>query len=238
MYTSDMSDVLIIKHVAHEGPGYLTEFFRNNAVEYRILNVDAGEHLPTSLDGISGLVFMGGPMSVNDKIRWIEPTLDLIRLAFEKDVPMLGHCLGGQLMAKALGASIHTNPVPEYGWLPAHVSNNGTARNWFGSNANKFSSFHWHGESFGIPDGASHVLSSEHCHSQAFVYGNSLAMQCHIEMTADMVRDWVDRADDSTLTTTSSIQSPREIVDNLNHKIISLHKIAETVYQFWLKGIR
>ncbi len=190
-----MSEVLIVRHVAHEGPGYLSDFFNREDVAYRVFAIDAGIPLPTSLDGISGLVFMGGPMSVNDNLSWIEPALNLIRSAFDSDVPMLGHCLGGQLMARALGATIRANPVPEYGWLPVRVSDNAIARDWFGETGMEFDGFHWHGETFDLPEGATHVLDSAFCRNLAFVYGRSLAMQCHIEMTADLVRDWVSRAD-------------------------------------------
>ncbi|MFV1997140.1 MAG: type 1 glutamine amidotransferase [Acidiferrobacterales bacterium] len=233
-----MSEVLIIKHVAHEGPGYLTDFLDKQDVAYRVFAIDAGRPLPTSLDGVSGLVLMGGPMSATDNLPWIEPTLDLIRLAFDSDLPMLGHCLGGQLMAKALGATIRTNPVPEYGWLPVRVSDNTTARDWFGEARTDFDGFHWHGETFDLPEGATHVLGSTFCRNQAFVYGSSLAMQCHIEMTADLVLDWVNRADDDTLLPAASIQSAHDILDDLDNKITLLQSNADTVYARWLGGLR
>lgn len=233
-----MSEVLIIRHVAHEGPGYLSDFFNKEDVAHRVFAIDAGIPPPTSLDGISGLVFMGGPMSVNDNLPWIEPALSLIRSAFDSDVPMLGHCLGGQLMARALGATIHANPVPEYGWLPCRVSDNATARDWFGETETKFDGFHWHGETFDLPDGATHVLDSAFCRNQAFVYGQSMAMQCHIEMTADLVRDWVNRADKDTLSPTASIQSSHDILEDLDEKITLLQSNADKVYKRWLKGLR
>lgn len=233
-----MSEVLIIRHVAHEGPGYLSDFFNKEEITYRVFAIDAGAPLPTSLDGISGLVFMGGPMSVNDNLPWIKPVLNLIRSAFDSDIPMLGHCLGGQLMARALGATIRANPVSEYGWLPVRVSNNATARDWFGNTETEFDAFHWHGETFDLPEGATHVLGNAFCRNQAFVYGHSLAMQCHIEMTADMVRDWVSRADDNTLSPAASIQSAHDILDDLDNKIALLQSNANVAYKHWLKGLR
>jgi len=233
-----MSEILIIKHVAHEGPGYLTDFFTKQDIAYRVFAIDAGIPLPASLDGVSGLVLMGGPMSANDNLPWIEPTLDLIRSAFDNDLPMLGHCLGGQLMAKALGATIRANPVPEYGWLPVQVSDNTIARDWFGDTRTEFDGFHWHGETFDLPDGATHVLGSTFCRNQAFVYGSSLAMQCHIEMTPDLVRDWVTRAGDNTLLPAASVQSRDEILEDLDNKIALLQSNADIVYKHWLKGWR
>src|SRR6185503_12178182 len=102
------------------------------------------------------------------------------------DVPVLGHCLGGQLMAKALGGSVARNPVKEIGWGRVDVLGREGER-WFGS-LNAFQSFHWHGETFTIPAGAERIASSEHCANQAFALGPHLALQCHVEMTADLVR--------------------------------------------------
>ncbi|MEE8387765.1 MAG: type 1 glutamine amidotransferase [Acidiferrobacterales bacterium] len=233
-----MSEILIIRHVAHEGPGYLADFFNKEDIAYRVFALDAGEPLSTSLDGIQGLVFMGGPMSANDNLPWIEPALTLIRNAFDSDIPMLGHCLGGQLMAKALGAAISTNPVPEYGWLPVRVADNALAHDWFGDTAKEFDAFHWHGETFDLPEGATHVLDSAHCRNQAFVFGRSLAMQFHIEMTAELARDWVGRADSKMLSPSASIQSHHDILNDLDNKITMLQSNADTIYKRWLHGLR
>ncbi len=233
-----MSEALIIRHVAHEGPGYLADFLDKQQIAYRVFAIDAGEPMPNSLQGVGGLVFMGGPMSVNDDLPWIEPALNLIRSAFDSDVPVLGHCLGGQLIAMALGATIRVNPVPEYGWLPVRVSDNATARGWFGDAEKEFDAFHWHGETFALPDGATHVLDSAHCHNQAFVIGNSLAMQCHIEMTPELVQDWVARTSGDTLSPSPSIQSRHDILDKLDNKITTMQSHADTVYQRWIEGLR
>ena len=97
-----MKPVAIFRHLPIEGPGYFATFLDNNHIPWRLIKIDAGEKPPTSIAEFSGLVFMGGPMSVNDDLPWIENSLTLIRQADTDDVPVLGHCLGGQLMAKAL----------------------------------------------------------------------------------------------------------------------------------------
>lgn len=233
-----MSEILIIRHVAHEGPGYLSNFLDKQQIAYRVFAIDAGKPMPSSLQGVSGLVFMGGPMSVNDDLPWIGPALNLIRSAFDSDVAVLGHCLGGQLIARALGATIRVNPVPEYGWLPVRVSDNATARDWFGNTTKQLDAFHWHGETFALPVGTTHVLDSANCRNQAFVIGNSLAMQCHIEMTPELVQDWVARTSDDTLSPSPSIQSRHDILDKLGDKITTLQSHADTVYQRWIEGLR
>src|SRR5688572_5270135 len=98
--------IKIISHVAHEGPGYLGDFLDRKGVAYQLLCIESGDAVPETLDDTSGLVFMGGPMSVNDPLPWIARETELIQSAVDADVPVLGHCLGGQLMAKALGAKV------------------------------------------------------------------------------------------------------------------------------------
>ena len=105
------------------------------------------------------------------------------------DVPVLGHCLGGQLLSKALGGTVGRNPVKEIGWGEVSVADNAVARDWFGGVAS-FDVFHWHGETFSIPPGGTRVLSSEHCANQAFASGRHLGLQCHVEMTEDLIRSW------------------------------------------------
>jgi GMP synthase-like glutamine amidotransferase len=97
-----MKPVAIFRHIPIEGPGYFATFLDNNHIPWRLIKIDAGEKPPASIDEFSGLVFMGGTMSVNDDLPWIGQELSLIRQAVAADVPVLGHCLGGQLMAKAL----------------------------------------------------------------------------------------------------------------------------------------
>lgn len=232
-----MKEILIIRHVAHEGPGYLADFLAARKIPYRILAIDNDENLPVATDNLSGLVLMGGPMSVNDDLQWISPALALIRKALERDMPVLGHCLGGQLIARAMGASISVNPVPEYGWLPVQVSDNALARQWFPTLVHGFTAFHWHGETFALPDGATHVWSSEHCRNQAFVTGNALAMQCHVEMTPELVRDWVGRADDNTLSASPSVQTREAILSGLDQKIAEMQSVADSIYEHWLKRV-
>ena len=111
-----LKPVAIFRHSPSEGPAYFATFLDAHAVPWTLIRIDTGEAVPRSPAGHSGLCFMGGPMSVNDDLPWIPPVLDLIRDAVEQDVPVIGHCLGGQLMAKALGGTVSRNPVKEIGW--------------------------------------------------------------------------------------------------------------------------
>ena len=137
-----MKPVAVFRHAPTEGPGYFATVLDRDHVPWRVIKVDAGEAVPADPRAFSGLVFMGGPMSVNDDLPWIAPVLRLIRDSVDADVPVLGHCLGGQLMSKALGGSVGRNPVKEIGWGDVEVPGNATAQQWFGhSRANRSSRF-------------------------------------------------------------------------------------------------
>ena len=99
--------VAIFRHVATEGPGYFATYLSRHEIPWRVLKIDEGEPVPGDPREFSGLVFMGGPMSVNDGLPWIAPTLRLIHAAVDAGIPVLGHCLGGQLIAKALGKRVN-----------------------------------------------------------------------------------------------------------------------------------
>ncbi len=186
------------------------------------------------------LVFMGGPMSVNDDLPWIAPVLRLIRAAVDAQVPVLGHCLGGQLMSKALGGVVGRNPVKEIGWGRCDVPDTPIAREWFGDDLDFFDSFHWHGETFTLPAGATRILSSPWCDNQAFVLGPHLGLQCHVEMTEDLIRTWCRGGAKEIAESRNSpgVQSPREIEEHLERRVAALHRVADRLYARWTAGLQ
>ena len=188
-----MNPVAIFRHSPTEGPGYFATFLERHGIPWRLVRIDAGDAVPADARAFSGLVFMGGPMSVNDDLPWIAPVLALIRDAVAADVPVLGHCLGGQLMSKALGGSVIAQSGQGNRLGRGHGSIRRRRRG-AGSAmpAPAFRSFHWHGETFTLPPGAQRLLSSAHCANQAFALGPHLGMQCHIEMTPEMVDSWCE----------------------------------------------
>lgn len=233
-----MKPVAIFRHSPGEGPGHFATFLDDHSIPYQVIRVDAGEAVPENPVAYSGLCFMGGPMSVNDPLPWIAPVLQLIRQAIADDIPVIGHCLGGQLIAKALGGTVSKNPVKEIGWGEVAVTDNPTARAWFG-NGDGFLSFHWHGETFEIPAGATPVLSSRHCANQAFVLGKHLALQCHVEMTEAMIRLWNRQwADEVNGNPGPSVQKPEEMYENIEQRLDQLHRAADSLYSCWIEGLQ
>jgi GMP synthase-like glutamine amidotransferase len=232
-----MKPLYIFRHIACEGPGYLATVLEHKAVPYEIIRIDAGEPVPSSIAGCSGLVFMGGPMSVNDPLPWIESGLQLIRAARAVDLPVLGHCLGGQLISKALGGVVTKNPVREIGWHRVIRAGTAVARNWLGDLPDEITLFHWHGETFSIPHGAELLLENRHCAHQAFAIGNTLALQCHVEMTAAMVREWSELYRDEIAAPGGAVQSATEMTRDLEARIRAAQLVADALYSRWLEPV-
>ncbi len=233
-----MKPVAIFRHLPIEGPGYFATFLDNNHIPWRLIKIDAGEDVPIDTNEFSGLVFMGGPMSVNDDLPWIELSLSLIRQAVAEGMPVLGHCLGGQLMAKALGGAVSVSPAKEMGWGEVSVPDNPVARQWF-EDVTTFNSFHWHGEAFSLPLGATCILSSPYCENQAFALGMHLGMQCHVEMTERLVRDWCSvGAEELASLNEPSVQSMEEIEKDLPERVTALNAVAERLYQKWIANLK
>ena len=234
-----MKPVAVFRHSPTEGPGYFATYLESRDLPWRLVALDQDEAVPSRPEDFSGLVFMGGPMSVNDDLPWIAPVLELIRKAVAADVPVLGHCLGGQLMAKALGGSVGRNPVKEIGWGEIEVADNSQARAWFGPDLTRFESFHWHGETFTIPPSGVGILDSVCCANQAFVLDNRhLGMQCHIEMTPDMIHTWCETgADEIAASPGPSVQTAVAMQADLDTHIPRLREIADKLYSRWIQGL-
>jgi len=232
-----MKPLTIFRHIECEGPGYLATVLEQHCVPYRLVKIDLDEAVPGDIDDTSGLVLMGGPMSVNDHLPWIEPLLSLIRMAHARGMPVLGHCLGGQLISKALGGTVCANPVKEIGWHPVRKSNTPAAADWLSGLPQEFVLFHWHGETFSIPAGAQRILENDNCNNQGFAWGNTLALQCHVEMTAAMVSDWASLYREEIAAPSATIQSAATMTTGLADRIATARQIADRLYQRWLQPL-
>lgn len=235
-----MDPVLVFRHSPIEGPGYFADFIERRRIPWRLVRIDAGDAVPANLNGVSGVCLMGGPMSVNDDLPWIPPVLKLIRDAVAQGVPVIGHCLGGQLMAKALGGSVKTNPVKEIGWGEVRITDAEAARPWLGETAQPMLAFHWHGETFSLPPGATRILESDHCANQAYVLNDRhIGMQCHVEMTPELIASWCEHgADEIAASDSPAVQSPDAIQADMAARTVALHALADKIYSRWIQGLR
>lgn len=233
-----MKPVVIFRHALTEGAGYLGTFLEQHAIPWCEVRIDKGYAVPERIDDFSGMVLMGGPMSVNDDLPWIPPLLRLIRESIDKDIPVLGHCLGAQLISKALGGVVSKNTVKEIGWGQVQVLDNLQAKAWFGDLLS-FKSFHWHGETFTLPQGATHILASEYCANQAYVMGKHIGLQCHIEMVPEMVKVWCQIGADEFIASATSpaVQTAETMQQTLMADCAALNAVADRIYTRWVQGL-
>ena len=193
--------VLILKNIYNEGPGTLEDFLRKSNIEYVITDLHA-ESIP-STKNVDMLVILGGPMSVNDAddYPYIAQEIALVKEFVSKQKKVLGICLGAQIIAKAFGAEVYAGRKKEIGWYDIEIIGNNIMDSLMnklafhsktGDYCKKFKVFHWHGETFDIPEGADHLARSELYPNQAFNYGpNVYAFQFHIEVKKEMIFEWL-----------------------------------------------
>ena len=234
-----MQPVTIFRFSRTEGPGHFGTFLDRERIPWRVVALDAGEPVPERLDDVPGIGMMGGPMSVNDDLPWVAPMEALLRKAIDADVPVIGHCLGGQLLAKALGVPVTRSPNVEIGWHDVLLERTPLAQQWFGERK-RFRTFEWHNESFALPPGATRVLTNEACPNQAYVIGNSIGLQCHVEMTRELIDIWVKDGVGELRPRTAQgfVQSAGQITASLDADLRGLNQVADTIYTRWIQGLR
>lgn len=228
-----MKPIHIYRYVDCEGPGFLQALLQERSIPFKLISIDAGQNVDFDLTGLSAIVFMGGNMSVNDNLPWMADTLTLIQEARKLNIPMLGHCLGGQLLSKALGASVGPNESAEIGWHEVfHYQD--AHHELLKLLPKSFLGFHWHRETFHLLPEVTPLLSSKLCARQGYILNNIIGLQTHIEMTEDMVRTWVERFPQDLTGTAVGEQTADEILSNLKNNIEQLNSTARIIYQYWL----
>ena len=233
--------IAVFRYSDKEGPGHFATFLDAKRVPWTLVKLDEGDPVPDSSEPYAGLAFMGGPMSANDELSWTQPVLSLMRDALERGVPMIGHCLGGQMMSRAAGGKVSVNPVKEIGWNRVRVEDTPLARRWFGEDLREFVTFQWHGETFTIPPGAQRILTGDYCPNQAYVLDERhLGLQCHVEMTPAMIESWLASGGGEVRDNLSSpaVQPVEKIVDEMPSRLPVLSNTAERLYRRWIEALR
>ena len=231
-----MTPVLILQHQSPERPAYLRTWLEQHSIPYETFSAGDGQDFPASIEPYAALAVLGGGMSANDPLLSNRQAEILILQAVLKNRPTIGHCLGGQLMTRALGGTVGQSPQPEIGWQAIDYESVPETERWFGANPTPVV-IQWHYDAFSIPEGATRLAGSPACPNQAWSMGPHLAMQFHIEIDDDKARAWAADEDPKwaeARTQYASVQDSRAIVQGIEPNLTQHQATADHVYRTWL----
>lgn len=231
-----MQPILILQHQIPERPAYLATWLQHHHIPYETRCAVTDQEFPATIEPYAALAVMGGGMSANDALLSNRQAEILILQAMRLDRPVIGHCLGGQLMTRALGGTVGPSPQPEIGWQPIEYVNEVLAAHWFGPNPTP-TVIQWHYEAFSVPAGATRLASSANCPNQAWSLGPHLAMQFHIEMDADKAQEWARDEDPKWAQAREiyeSVQDSAAILCGIDPWLSQHQATADHIYQTWL----
>jgi GMP synthase (glutamine-hydrolysing) len=190
-----MGGVLVFQHDPFEDLGFFAEVLEKQSADYRVVRLFHGEIPEEEWENVSALIILGGPMGVDQEIdfpflRWEKR---IIQAAIDEAVPILGVCLGAQLIAATLGTPMFHGPVKEIGWSPISITPHGQVDSLLGYLPENATVFQWHSDGFDLPAGAIRLASSPHYSTQAFRVGKTIyGLQFHLEVTPRMIERWID----------------------------------------------
>ena len=228
-----MSDVLVLQHALCETLGTITSALESVGIAAKSVRTFAGEPVPAALDGAAGLIVMGGPMGVYDYSRYpfLREEMRLIERALKAAQPVLGVCLGSQLLAAVLGASVTPGKGKEIGWYPVTLTASVADDLLWMDIDSPFTAFHWHGDVFDLPRSAVSLASSALTVCQGFRYRyNAYGLLFHLEMTERIVQEMVQTFSDELRE--AQVDGAAIVASALSY-LPSLHRIGEVVFRRW-----
>jgi GMP synthase-like glutamine amidotransferase len=233
-----MTRVLILQFMAGDGPAYLGTWLQRHRIEADVRLAETGPGFPDGIDGYAAIALLGGSMSVNDRFGYLRSAERLIQQAMDRHVPVLGHCLGGQLMARTLGARVGPSPAPEIGWQHIDCLEGPECQRWFGTQP-AHHVFHWHYEAFDLPSGATPLATNAACRHQAFAIGPHLAMQFHVEVDEPKVRLWLSEGEAAYVEAQrhhGSVHGEQRVRDDTDRHLAPQQRLADHIYAQWLSS--
>ena len=223
--------IYALHHAPAETLGLIAGVLKGLHLDVREIHPYRGQAVPSNSPEADALILMGGPMNVDEtqKYPFLAKEVDLIGKMIQDEKPVLGICLGSQLIAKALGSRVYPNKSREVGWHPLELTMAGILDPLFKNFPNNTDVFHWHGDTFDLPKGAVHLASTEKCRNQAFLWGkNVYALQFHLEVTPKMVLEWVE-ADEAYIL--GAKESPDDILEKTREAHSRLQPIAKNLFK-------
>ncbi len=228
-----MAEVLVLQHDAQEPLGTIEYALRRAGLRHRYLRCHQGEPAPPDIQAFAGLIVLGGSMGVYEEAQhpFLTQELRLIEQALSHSLPTLGVCLGGQLLAAALGASVQPGERKEIGWHPVTLTEDAVEDALWSGIQSPFTGFHWHGDFLEPPAGATSLAFSALTPCQAFRFGsNAYGFQFHLEVTETIIQDWT-AAFAGELAETGLEAAP--ITSGMASHLAPMQQIAQEVFGRW-----
>ncbi|SHK28449.1 type 1 glutamine amidotransferase [Rhodothermus profundi] len=222
----------VLQHVPFEGPAHIAHWAQQRGHRLSFTRFYADETLPAP-EAVEGVVVMGGPMGVyeEDRYPWLRDEKAFLQAVLQAGRPVVGVCLGAQLLAEVLGGRVYPGPQPEIGWFPVRLTPQGRRHRLMREVPDELIVFHWHGDTFELPPGAVHLMESAACAHQAFVWNDqALGLQFHLEMTPASVRALVQAGQaelEAARSRSAFVQTPEELLQHPAEAYRPLHEVLE-----------
>jgi GMP synthase (glutamine-hydrolysing) len=227
-----MVKIIALQHAECEGLGSIGDVLGASNIEVRMVRGDLGEAIPQHLGDASGLIVMGGPTGVYEYERYpfLADEIRLIQSAVNTDTPVLGICLGSQLLAAALGAKVYKGPRKEIGWHRVYLDKAAADDPLFKDVPEQYEGFHWHGDIFDLPEGAVKLAHTDLTALQAFRYRNATGILFHMEVTEASIAGMIEAFPDEFAEGGASVEAVAEQGSRL---LTPLRAIGEEVFRRW-----
>lgn len=232
--------ILILQHQTDDGPAYLGTWLAERGLAFDLRQAAMGDPLPETMTDHAALAVLGGAMSANDDLPMLRHAERLIRDAVARNRPVVGHCLGGQLMARALGGAVRRAARPEIGWH--RIDWAAAAPEGLREASPEATVFQWHFDTFDPPPQAIRLASSASCAQQAFAIGPHLALQFHVELDAAKLAAWSEAADadaeylQALETFAQQVQTPQAMRAQAESRLQAQQTLACAVYARWIEA--
>ena len=229
--------ILVFQHVPYEPLGTLDPLLKQAGFRIRYVNFGRNPNERPSLEGYAGLIILGGPMNADDVSGYphLGTELELIQDALQRNISILGICLGAQLLAKALGGSVSAGAGREIGWYDVDVTTDGINDPVLSTFGQKREVFQWHDDVIELPPNVVHLASSERCASQAFRYGeHAYGFQFHLEADGALIERWLDVPQHQSVFVDGAVD-PTQIRDRINDSIQALMSLSNSTFSRWVE---